>query len=200
MPSMSRLLALAASLVALLATAAPSAARAQLAPGAARPSGAGLTPVRTPRPALVAVAARPIARGAVLEGADIAMVPDTLRAYRERPAGATNGAVNGGAGAWQATGPAADAANAPVQPGWVARRPIAAGEPLRAPAVAPPVAVRYGQAVRCVYRTEGLAVTVAGTAVADAPVGARVAVRVEGNGRARRLEGTVIGPALVQLD
>jgi flagella basal body P-ring formation protein FlgA len=87
-----------------------------------------------------------------------------------------------------------------VRAGWVARRAIAAGEPLRPPAVAPPDAVRHGQPVRVVYRESGLAITISGTAAADAPVGARVAVRVESGGRARRLEGTVVAPGLVQLD
>jgi len=145
---------------------------------------AGMPPsVRT-----VPVAARAIARGEVLGADAIALAPDTTRAVREAPAGG-----------WTAA-PRPTAAAGPVRPGWVARRQIAAGEPLRAPAVTPPDAVRHGQPVRVVYRESGLAITISGTAAADAPVGARVAVRVESAGRARRLEGTVIAPGLVQLD
>jgi flagella basal body P-ring formation protein FlgA len=80
--------------------------------------------------------------------------------------------------------------------GWTTRRAIAAGEPLRAPAVAPPAAVRAGEKVAVVWRDAGIELRLAGTAAQDAPVGARVAVRVDAR---RRLEGTVVGPALVRI-
>ena len=146
----------------------------------------GMRPVPRPAVGRVPVAARALARGEVLTAADIAFFADTVREVRERTRAA---------GAWGTT-----ASAAPVGAGWVVRRAIAAGEPLRAPAVTPPDAVRYGQPVRVVYRESGLAITISGTAVADAPVGARVAVRVESAGRARRLEGTVLAPGLVQLN
>jgi flagella basal body P-ring formation protein FlgA len=83
---------------------------------------------------------------------------------------------------------------APV--GWTTRRVIAAGEALRAPAIAPPAAVTSGQKVAVVWRDAGVELRLAGTAAQDAPVGARVAVKVDAR---RRLEGTVIGPGLVRI-
>jgi len=80
--------------------------------------------------------------------------------------------------------------------GWTTRRMIAAGEVLRAPAVAPPAAVRAGDAVALVYAADGLTLRLNGTAAADAPLGGRVAVRVDGR---RRFEGVVAGPGLVRL-
>jgi flagella basal body P-ring formation protein FlgA len=80
--------------------------------------------------------------------------------------------------------------------GWTTRRVIAAGEPLRAPAVAAPAAVRAGDRVAVVWRDAGIELRLAGTATHDAPVGGRVAVRVDAR---RRLEGTVAGPALVRI-
>jgi flagella basal body P-ring formation protein FlgA len=53
--------------------------------------------------------------------------------------------------------------------------------------------------VRLVYQEAGIAVTVAGTASGSAALGQRVAVRVDGGGRTRRLEGIVAGPGLVRL-
>ncbi len=80
--------------------------------------------------------------------------------------------------------------------GWTTRRVIAAGEPLRAPAVAPPAAVRAGDAVALVYQADGLSLRLAGTAAADAPLGGRVAVRVDTR---RRFEGIVTAPGVVRL-
>jgi flagella basal body P-ring formation protein FlgA len=80
--------------------------------------------------------------------------------------------------------------------GWTTRRVIAAGEPLRAPAVAPPAAVRAGEPVALLYQADGVTLRLAGTAATDAPVGGRVAVRVDTR---RRFEGVVAGPGLVRL-
>jgi flagella basal body P-ring formation protein FlgA len=80
--------------------------------------------------------------------------------------------------------------------GWTTRRMIAAGEPLREPAVAPPAAVRAGDAVALVYRADGVTLRLAGTAAADAPLGGRVTVRVDAR---RRFEGVVAAPGLVRL-
>ncbi|GJG86563.1 hypothetical protein tb265_17440 [Gemmatimonadetes bacterium T265] len=85
---------------------------------------------------------------------------------------------------------------APRLVGWTTRRVIAAGEVLRAPAVVPPAAVRAGDAVAVVWRQGGVALRLAGTAAADAALGARVAVRVDAR---RRLEGTVAAPGVVTL-
>ncbi len=80
--------------------------------------------------------------------------------------------------------------------GWTTRRVIAAGEPLRAPAVAPPVAVKAGDPVALVYQAEGLTLRLKGTAAGAAPVGGRVPVRVDTR---RRFEGVVVAPGVVRL-
>ncbi|MDF1506065.1 flagellar basal body P-ring formation chaperone FlgA [Roseisolibacter sp. H3M3-2] len=80
--------------------------------------------------------------------------------------------------------------------GWTTRRVIAAGEVLRTPAIAPPAAVRAGEKVAVVWRDAGIELRMAGTATQDAPVGARVAVKVDAR---RRLEGTVAAPGLVRI-
>jgi flagella basal body P-ring formation protein FlgA len=98
--------------------------------------------------------------------------------------------------------------------GWTTRRVIAAGEPLRAPAVAPPsdaaaagsaatrlaggaAVVRAGQKVVVVYRDAGLELRLGGVAAQDGAVGARVGVRLDAR---RRLEGTVVAPGVVRLN
>ena len=86
------------------------------------------------------------------------------------------------------------AGSAPV--GWTTKRMIAAGEPLRAPAVAPPDAIRSGQPVDVVYSDGAIRLRLKGTALNAAPVGARVAVRIDAR---RRLEGVAVGPSTVQL-
>ena len=103
--------------------------------------------------------------------------------------------------------------------GWTTRRVIAAGEPLRAPAVAPPsdaatgggattgsatarpaiagAAVRAGQKVAVVYRDAGVELRLGGVAAQDGAVGARVGVRLDAR---RRLDGTVVAPGVVRID
>jgi flagella basal body P-ring formation protein FlgA len=98
--------------------------------------------------------------------------------------------------------------------GWTTRRVIAAGEPLRAPAVAPPsdaaaagsaatrlaggaAVVRAGQKVVVVYRDAGLELRLGGVAAQDGAVGARVGVRLDAR---RRLEGTVVAPGVIRLN
>ncbi len=80
--------------------------------------------------------------------------------------------------------------------GWVARRRIAAGEPLVRPAVSPPHVVSTGDHVRLVWKGRGLSLTVQGIAMGNAAMGEPVAVRA---GR-RRLLGTAAGPGLVSVD
>jgi flagella basal body P-ring formation protein FlgA len=70
--------------------------------------------------------------------------------------------------------------------GWLTRRVIRAGEPLRAPAVEPPPLIARGARVTVVWETAGLRVTREGTAVGAAHRGERVVVRVDG---LRRLAG-----------
>lgn len=120
--------------------------------------------------ARIAVAARDVERGEVLAAADIA---------------------------WQDTvlwgGPAA---RPDVEVGWVARRRIAAGTVLRAPALGPPAAVSAGQPVKLIWRGAGLEVTTAATAAGTAAVGAQVMVRTASG---QRLSGIVEAPGTVRI-
>jgi flagella basal body P-ring formation protein FlgA len=127
---------------------------------------------RAPAATPVPVAARALGRGQVLTADDIAYAPAPAHARLPIP---------------DSRLPA---------PGWTTRRVIAAGEVLRAPAVAPPAAVRAGEPVALVYQAEGITLRLAGTAAADAPVGGRVPVRVDTR---RRFEGVVAGPGVVRL-
>jgi flagellar basal body P-ring formation protein FlgA len=111
------------------------------------------------------VAARGIARGAVLTEADIC--------------------DEGGGGAGR------------VGPGWVARRVIAAGEPLREPAVGRPQLVRAGEAVDVVWSGGGVTLRVRGTAMGGAVEGERVLVRLDAH---RRIEGTAAGAGVVRIN
>lgn len=81
-----------------------------------------------------------------------------------------------------------------AQPGWVTRRVVQAGEPLREPAVAPPPLVRAGAPVRFEVVEDGFHLAFDGHAVAAASFGDTVAVRL---GPKRRLIGVVAGPARV---
>lgn len=120
-----------------------------------------------------AVARRALNRGETLATGDIAL--DTVLAWGE---------------------PGAEPTSA-VQAGWVANRPLRAGEPLRPPAVSAPAVVRAGQRVRVLYVAGAVRLVLdavaAGTAALGEPVGVRTA---EG----RRLEGVAAGDAQVRID
>lgn len=122
--------------------------------------------------AKIAVASRNLPRGAVLQSSDIV--------YR-----ASAGAVQS-----KASGPE------PVA-GWVTRRLISEGEPLREPAVAPPPLIKAGDAVQVVYREGSMELRVAGRAMNAAVAGGRVTVRVDTE---RRFEGVATAAGLVRLD
>jgi flagella basal body P-ring formation protein FlgA len=68
------------------------------------------------------------------------------------------------------------------------RRVIAAGEPLRPPAIEVPPLVRAGQAVELTVAADDVRITMRGIAATDAGRGDRVWVRVDA---ARRFHGTV---------
>jgi flagella basal body P-ring formation protein FlgA len=113
------------------------------------------------------LAAREIARGAVLVAEDVVF-----------PAGVQR-----------------DSAGAPV--GWVAHRVIAAGEPLRAPAVTAPDLVRVGDAVQAIFASGALELRLVGRAMGAGRAGERVMIRIDTQ---RRFEGVVVGPRLVRID
>jgi flagella basal body P-ring formation protein FlgA len=123
------------------------------------------------REPLVPVAARALARGAILGDSDITLVPTST--VRATPATAARIAERG----------------------WTTRRAIAAGELLREPAVAPPTAVTAGSTVDLLWRDGDLELRLRGVAANSAPIGGRVAVRV---GR-RRFEGIATAAAVVRL-
>lgn len=104
-------------------------------------------------------AAHAIARGAILSAADIAAgAAEPARALALRPAGV-------------------------VAPGWVARRIIAAGEPLVPPAVAPPPVVHAGDSVSVSWNGEQVRLVARGTAARSAAVGERLVVLLDGGRR-----------------
>jgi flagella basal body P-ring formation protein FlgA len=121
----------------------------------------------------VAVATRAIASGESLADSDIAL-RDTTIVWRWNTAPDT-------------TRPAA---------GWVARRAIAAGEVLRAPAVMPQPVVTSGAAVTAIWQDGPVRLVLTGTATNTAAIGAPVGVRID---RTRRLDGIAIGPNTVRL-
>jgi len=122
----------------------------------------------------LSVSTRALARGDTLTASDIAAV-DTTIVWR-----------------WNAVSP--DTLRA--LPGWIARRPIALGEVLRAPAVMPPPAVYSGATVTAVYQDGALRLVLTGVATNTATIGAPVGVRID---RTRRLDGIAVAPNMVRL-
>ena len=88
----------------------------------------------------------------------------------------------------------AGAASARAAAGWITRRGVRAGEPLRAPAVVPPPLVASGSPVTVVWDHAGVRVTRAGTALGAARRGERVLVRVDAQ---RRVTGIATEPGVV---
>ena len=130
----------------------------------------------------VAVASHEIARGVILTPADIGYFPS---------------AVFRAAGGAQAPAVLELAAAGDTLVGWMTRRLITVGEPLRAPAVMPPVLVKSGDVVDVVYESDGVSVTMRGKATRAAANGERVIVRMDNQ---RKLEGTVVGPGRVRVN
>jgi flagella basal body P-ring formation protein FlgA len=130
---------------------------------------------RTPRPAtvLVPVAARPRARGVALAAEDIAWIRAEPATRTPQPAAAV------------------------PDTGWITRRVIRAGEPLRPPAVAPAPVVRAGDEVEVVWTSGAVTVRRRGTVAASAGLGERVPVRIDAR---RRLTAIVVAPRVVRAD
>ncbi len=84
-----------------------------------------------------------------------------------------------------------------VAPGWEVRRPVAAGELLKPPAVAPPPLVRAGQPVTLRWHRGAVEVSLPGTALHAAREGETARATVAG--RPGRLEGRVTGPGIITL-
>ena len=128
---------------------------------------AGTAAAQTAQPA-VPTAARALPRGYALTAEDLV--------HAEGPPAATDDLVG---------------------PGWVTRRAVRAGEPLREPTVAPPPVVLAGEAVEAVWAEGGIEVRVRGTALATAAAGQRVAIRTENR---RRIEGVAVAPGEVRIN
>jgi flagella basal body P-ring formation protein FlgA len=109
-----------------------------------------------------AVAARVITRGSILSSEDISIGPDTV-----------------------------DRTSRPVEPGWVARRRIQPGEPLRPPTVAPAPLVRSGQPVQFAVDYHGIRLTLPSKALSSGALGDTILVRLDSR---RRFRAVVTGP------
>jgi flagella basal body P-ring formation protein FlgA len=130
------------------------------------------------------------ARGAGAQSASNAAAPPTAPvAARTIPRGTTLAAVD-------IATDSADDIQAAALVGWITRRIVHEGEPLRAPAIAPPHLVHAGGLVTISAIVEGVAASRDGTALADASLGEHVRVRLDAQ---RIITGTVTGPSLVRI-
>ncbi len=127
-------------------------------------------PVAAQTPVRIPIAARALARGAVLTVNDIVYRDSVVRTPTD-----TNH----------------------VSPGWVTRRMVAAGEVLHAPAVSPPIILQANQSVDIEWADRNVSLKVHGTATRAASMGERVTVRTDAG---RRIDAVVVGPGLVRLD
>ena len=163
---------LAVAVVCLLGSSVPPLGAQTSAATPVAPSGA------TVKPGTVhvrwSIAARPLLRGDTLRAEDIAVI-DTVIVWR-----------------WSSVSP--DTTRA--QPGWIARRPIAAGEVLRFPAVSAPPVVSAGTRVSAIYVDGPVRILLTGVATNTAPLGAPVGVRID---HTRRLDGIAVAPNTVRL-
>lgn len=142
------------------------------------------------QPPRIAIAAHEIARGVVLAPADIAYLPSEgvpEHATQDSTLPADCGPVR-----------LSDCPTVrPLLVGWMTRRLIAAGEPLRAPAVTPPQLVKSGDVVDVMYQGDGVLITMRGRATRSAALGERLTVRMDNQ---RKLEATVVAAGRVRVD
>lgn len=80
--------------------------------------------------------------------------------------------------------------------GWITRRPIAQGEFMHGPAIAPSNVIALGSSVKVLWQDGPVHLTLTGTATNNAALGAPVGVRIDKN---RRLDGIAVGPNTVRL-
>jgi flagella basal body P-ring formation protein FlgA len=117
------------------------------------------------------VAARDLARGETLQADDITLRPALVWGPPQKE-------------------------DARAAAGWTTRRRLTRGELLRAPAVAPPLAIRPGDEVRIVYVRDGISIALAGRAAGQAGIGERIAVRTQ---TGKRLEGIAEAAGVVRI-
>lgn len=80
--------------------------------------------------------------------------------------------------------------------GWIVHRVITPGEPLRVPAVRPPMAVVSGNAVELIWDRGGVGLRLPGTAAGSAVLGDMVYVRTASG---TRLRGVAVAPGIVNV-
>ena len=80
--------------------------------------------------------------------------------------------------------------------GWTVQRVIDTGEPLRTPAVRPPMMVVSGSAVELIWNKGAVGLRMPGTAAGSAVLGDTVFVRTESG---RRLRGVAVAPGIVNV-
>lgn len=122
----------------------------------------------------LSVATRALQRGDTLRANDIAVVDTNI--------------------VWKWAGSLPDTTRAQI--GWVTRRPIAAGEVLRAPGVGAPNVVSAGSTVTMYYQDGPVRISLTGVATNSAALGATVGVRLDAT---RRLDGIAVAPNTVRF-
>lgn len=95
---------------------------------------------------------------------------------------------------WTWKAPSTDTMSAVA--GWVTRRPIAQGEFMHGPSIAPSSVITLGSPVKVLWQDGNVRLTLTGTATNNAAMGAPVGVRIDRN---RRLDGIAVGPNTVRL-
>lgn len=80
--------------------------------------------------------------------------------------------------------------------GWVTRRAVRTGEPLRSPAIGPPPMVRTGETISIQLVAAGIRLTREGTALTSGSLGDRVRIQLAND---RSLTGVVAGPSTVRI-
>ena len=132
------------------------------------------------------VAARAIARGTTLTAEDIAYASPNTPALHSVPHSVAT-----------LESPSRPAESNDLLIGWVTRRMISVGQPLRAPAIEAPVLVKSGDDVEVLWRQGGIAVTAHGRATKSAAAGDRIVVRLSAQ---RTIEGSVVAAGRVQVN
>ncbi|MFI5309624.1 MAG: flagellar basal body P-ring formation chaperone FlgA [Gemmatimonadales bacterium] len=93
-------------------------------------------------------------------------------------------------------GDSAVLAGASTLAGWVTRRVVRQGEPLREPAVAPPQLLQTGTSVVIRATFSGVTVAREGIALSGGSLGQHIRIRLDAQ---RIITGTVSGPATVRV-
>jgi len=123
-----------------------------------------------------------------MAGSASAQRPDPVAA-RDLPRGAVIAAAD-------VVGDSTSDGSPAAMTGWVTRRLVHKGEPLRAPAVSPPQLVRAGAIITVRAEVDGVVATRRGTALAGGALGEQVRVRIDNQ---RTVTGVVSGPETIRI-